>query len=217
MASSLSDTIRQWIQTFTGLFRRKEGLQSLSLDDVRREKILLERSERKILRELERLEQEKNKLFEAAKQATSQVIRLSLARKIQGVDLHITQLQQTLKPLGARISVLDHLESQYELGRFAQGTSEVVDALRATDAQELQKQIDESLAQDILQNQKVDEMLETFKESMEKEAEDYDSEEGLQAILAEIEHAAQVDAGAEEEALLREEEPPSASSQAMPE
>jgi len=216
MTSSFSDTVRQWLQTIIGIFKRKPGVENLSLDDIRKQKISLEQSERKVLRDLEKLEKEKTRLFEAAKQATSQTLRLSLARKLQGVDQRITQLQHILGPLGARISVLGDFESQYELGRFARGSSEIVDALRTTDAQKIQEQVDESLSRELLQQQKVDEMLGTFTESLESESETYDQDEGLQEILRAIETASMLEAEPEPDADRQAQEPPT-TSQAMTE
>ena len=216
MASSFSDTVRQWLQTITAIFKQKPGLDNLSLDDIRKQKISLEQSERKVLRDLEKLEREKTRLFEAAKQASSQTLRLSLARKLQGVDQRITQLQHILRPLGARISVLGDFESQYELGRFARGSSEMVDALRTTDAQKIQEQVDESLSRELLQQQKVNEMLETFTGSMENESETYDQDEGLQEILKAIETASLLETEPEQAADLQTQEPPT-TTQAMTE
>ena len=205
MANTFSETIQGWFQSIANLFRPKQGLGTMSKDDLLAQKMQLERSERKILRLLKEMEAQKSKLFEEAKLEPSESMRRAKARQIRDIDQRIKGQQAVLGPVGQRISVMDRLISQYEMGQFAEGSSELVDALRETDAQVLQQKMDEALTEDILHDEKVGDMLDTFRVSSERDAELYDEDEDLLAIMGEIEHAASLDAAVEETAALREE------------
>jgi hypothetical protein len=217
MANTFSETIRGWFQSIANLFRPKQGLDSMSKDDLLAQKMQLERNENKILRQMKQLEAQKAKLFEEAKQEPSESMRRAKARQIRDIDQRIKGLQAVLGPLGQRIGVMDRLISQYEMGQFAKGSSELVDVLRETDAQVIQQQLDEALTEDILHDEKVGDMLDTFRASAEREAEQYEEDEDLLAILGEIEHAANLDAAAEESAILRAEKPFAQTEQPMKE
>lgn len=217
MANTFSETIKGWLQSIINLFRPKRGLDTLSKDDLLTQKMQLERNENKILRQMEQLERQKARLFEEAKQESSESMRRAKARQIRDIDQRIKGLQAVLGPLGQRISVIDRLVSQHEMGQFAAGSSEVVDALRETDAQVVQQEMDEALTEELLQDEKVDNMLETFRVSSAREAEMYDEDEDLLAIMDQIEQAASLDAAAEETAALSEEAPPSQTEKPMKE
>ncbi len=165
----------------------------------------MELSEKKTLRQLEKLEAKKTKLFEEAKQEPSQSLIRAKARQIRDIEQRIQGLQAVLGPLGARISVLDRLIPQYEMGQFAEGSSALTDALRQTDAQVIQQQMDEALAQDVLQDEKMQNMLDTFRIASDRDEEVYEDED-IAGIMEDIERAAALEAGAEEVAVLREEE-----------
>lgn len=205
--ASISETIQKIITAIANIFKRKPSLNTLSKDDLVKEKSLLEQNENKILREMSRLEKQKAKLFEEARQEASESVRLAKARQIRDADQRIRSLQATLGPLGNRIGVLDRLIAQREMGNFAPGTSVVADVLRQTDAQQIQQEIDNALAADLMQEEKMNEMSETFKAAQERDEALYDEGEELQAIMAQIESAAAMDASVEEAALLREQTP----------
>lgn len=205
--ASISETIQKIITAIANIFKRKPSLNTLSKDDLVKEKSLLEQNENKILREMSRLEKQKAKLFEEARQEAAESVRLAKARQIRDADQRIRSLQATLGPLGKRIGVLDRLIAQREMGNFAPGTSVVADVLRQTDAQQIQQEIDNALAADLMQEEKMNEMSETFKAAQERDEALYDEGEELQAIMAQIESAAAMDASVEEAALLKEQTP----------
>ena len=217
--ASLSETIQQIITSIAGLFGRKKGLDSLSKDELQKEQRILEQNEYKITRKIEQLEAQKTRLFEEARREPSESVRRAKARQIRDIDQRIRSLQSTLTPLGKRLSVLDSLIAQHEMGNFAPGTSQVVDALRQTDAQQIQKNIDNQLVEDLVQEGKLDDMTETFKTAREREDAMYEEDEEIQAILSQIEQSAVMDADTEESAFLKEthHDTESPSGQAMPE
>jgi len=204
---SISETIQQIITSIAGLFGRKKGLDSLSKDELQKEQRILEQNEHKITRKIEQLEAQKTRLFEEARREPSESVRRAKARQIRDIDQRIRSLQATLGPLGQRISVLDRFISMHEMGNFAPGSSEVIDVIRQTDAQQIQQDIDEQLATDLIQEEKINEMTETFKTARERDEAMYEEDEELSAILAEIESAAVMDASVEEAALLKEQAP----------
>jgi len=217
--ASISETIQNIISAITGLFRPKPSLNTMSQDDLTKEKTILEQNENKILREIKKLERQKARLFEEARREPSESVRRAKARQIRDIDQRIRSLQSTLTPLGKRLSVLDSLIAQHEMGNFAPGTSQVVDALRQTDAQQIQKNIDNQLVEDLVQEGKLDDMTETFKTAREREDAMHEEDEEIQAILSQIEQSAVMDADTEESAFLKEthHDTESPSGQAMPE
>lgn len=205
--ASIAETIRSLIDSITGIFRRKRGLESLSKDDLITQKTILEQNENKILREMERLEVQKTKLFEEAKQASSESVRRAKARQIRDIDQRIRGLQSTLTPLGKRISILGRLIAQHDTEALPEGVSEVADVLRRTDTQEIQNEIDAQLAADLMQDEKLDDMAESFNVAQERDEELYEEDEEVLAIMAQIESAAAMEASMEEAALLKEQSP----------
>lgn len=205
--ASISETIQNIISAITGLFRPKPSLNTMSQDDLTKEKTILEQNENKILREMKRLEEQKVKLFEEAKREPSESMRRAKARQIRDIDQRIRGMQATLGPLGQRISVLDRFISMHEMGNFAPNSSEVIDALRRTDAQQIQQDIDNQLAADLMQEEKLNDMAETFKTAQERDEALYEEDEELMSIMTEIESAAVMDASVEEAALLKEQAP----------
>ncbi len=210
--ASISETIQKIITAIASIFKRKPSLQNISKDELIKEKSTLERNERKILKQMETMEQQKIKLFEEAKREPSESVRRAKARQIRDIDQRINGLQATLSPLGKRISALGSLIAQREMGNFAPGTSEVMDALRQTDAQQIQQEIEEALAADLMQEEKLNGLAETFNAAQARDEALYDEGEELKNILAQIENAAAMDASVEEAALLKTQESASAES-----
>ena len=207
--ASISQTIQNIIGSIMKLFRRKSTLETMSKDDLSQLKSKLELNENKILREIEKLEKQKEQLFEEATRERSESLRRAKARQIRDVDQRIRGLKATITPLGKRISILDRLIAQHDMGNFAPGTSEVIDILRQTDANELQKEIDNQLAEEMMQEEKLDTMAKTFRAAQEKDEAEHKLDEEVEAILAEIENAAIRDAEIEEVAFLQEQTPSS--------
>lgn len=207
MASTLSETVQSWFRSVVNLFRPKQTLDTMSKDDLRKQKSTLERNERKLVKQLEKLEAQKTQLFQEAKQEPSESVRRAKARQIRDIDQRVQGLNAVLGPLGQRISMLDRLIAQYDMGQFAKGSSELIDILHETDAQSLQQKMDQALTEELLQNEKVDSMLETFRTASERDAEIYEEDEEVLAILGNIEQSAAMDASVEEAALLKEQTP----------
>ncbi len=202
MASSFSESIHNLWDRITGLFRPQPTLNTLSRDQLMAEKLQLERSEQKIVQNLAKLEAEKTRLFEAAKQEPSQNMRLVMARQIRDVDQRAKSLQDTLTPLGKRISVLNELIAQQEMGRFGEGSSKLVDALRATDALTVRNMALDQATQDLYQDEKLSGMLETMNTAREAESAAQGKDPEVDAILAEIERSAAAEQAVAEKAVV---------------
>ena len=202
MASSISESIHSLWDRIAGLFRPKPTLNTLSRDQLMAEKAQLERSEQKILQNLAKLEAEKTRLFEAAKQEPSQRKREVMARQIRDVDQRSQALQATLTPLGKRISVLSELISQQEMGRFGEGSSALVDALRATDTQAVRAWMTDEAVADQYTDEKLTGMLDTIQTTAEMDEAAHGEEVEVSAILAEIERAAASESATTEKAAL---------------
>lgn len=192
------------IRAIRSLFHRQRALGSLTLDELRAERVRLEVAECRILRDLERLEDEKAALFEAAKREQSMAVRQVQARKIRDAAYRITTLQSNLRRIGKLSRVVDSLITRYELGRFAPGTSPIVDVLVQEDSQILQNWVEDVVAGETVMEEKIDALITTMEDAERSRQQEVAEDTEVSAILAEIEQAAAREALAQESAL----EPP---------
>jgi len=203
--ASLSETIQNILAAIANIFKRKPtSIEKMSQDDLLKQKAILENNETKILNDIEKLEAEKIKLFEEAKNADSKSMMEAIARKIHTTDKRIKGLQATLGPLGQRISALDRFINMKEMGNLAPNTNKIIDVLRETDSEQIQQEVDKQLAQDLRQDEKMDDTLESFKMMQEQDDANFKEDEEIKSIMEQIEQAQAMDASVEEIALLKE-------------
>jgi hypothetical protein len=208
MSSPIADAWNDFLRSIRKLFGRERTLDDFSYDQLRAERAKLEAGEQRILRDLQRLEQEKSALFTAAAREPSQAVQQVQARKIRDINHRAAAMQDNLTRIGKLVRVVDTVMAGRETGRMQEGSGAIADAIRATGALELQDWVEETVAGQSLAEQKVDQLLEAFQDAEASQAGVVQEDAELSAILAQIEEARSADAIAEEAALLRQTEAP---------
>jgi hypothetical protein len=176
------------------LFNRNKSLANYSYDELMQERKRLENAERNVLRELQRLEEEKNRCFEEAKQANSLTVRQVHARKIRDISHRIDSLQDNIRRLGKLIRVVDLYMAQMEQSRLLGETSPLVRTILTTDAQNLQDWVDKVISGQAVAEQKIDDLLRTLDEAAGTQEKTPTGDPEIDSILAEIERAAAAEA-----------------------
>lgn len=181
-----------------GIFNRKKGIGDYTYDELMQERAKLEAAEQKTLRELQKLETEKNRNFEEAKKAGSASVRQVHARKIRDINHRIDGLQGNIRRLGKLLRVVDLTMAQMEQGRLTREGSPLVQAIAGTDALDMQSWVDQVVAGEAVAEQKLDDLLRTFDDAEDLRGRVSTGDAEVDAILAEIERAAATEAMAAE-------------------
>jgi len=92
-----------------GLFSRRRGIDRVSIDELKHEKIRLEQVERRISRDVDTLEAHKHELFLKGKDETSSRQRVALARKIKELDARARSKSQQLAFFHKHLRIIDGL------------------------------------------------------------------------------------------------------------
>jgi len=87
----------------------RKGIDRLSIDELKHEKIRLEQMERRLSREVEQTEARKGDLFIKGKDETSSRARLALARKIKELDSNVRAKAQQLAFFHKHLRIVDGL------------------------------------------------------------------------------------------------------------
>jgi hypothetical protein len=93
------------------LFGRKKSLKDLALNDLQEEKIRLEEQERRTHKTLEKLEEDKVKLFKQGAAEPSQRQKIIYARKIKELDEQAKEHDRKAALLSKQIRVVNRLVS----------------------------------------------------------------------------------------------------------
>jgi len=197
------------------LFNRNKSLANYSYDELMQERKRLENAERNVLRELQRLEEEKNRCFEEAKQANSLTVRQVHARKIRDISHRIDSLQDNIRRLGKLIRVVDLYMAQMEQSRLLGQTSPLFKTILETNAQDLQDWVDKVISGQAVTEQKIDDLLRTLDEAAGTQEKTPTGDPEIDSILAEIERAAAAEAIAREVKLEEAHDPKSAENTRM--
>ncbi len=177
--------------------RGKKGLNDLTYDELVQERTKLELEERKTLKKLEKLEDEKNQLFEAAKRSGSKAVMQVHARKIRDLDHRIKEQQANIRRLGKVLQLVNMTLLQMEKGQLMGKESPFAKLVAETSSAELGAWLDGSLAEGSLVESKVDDILESFRNVDEMRG-DATGDAEIDAIMQQIEAAKAIDAmGAE--------------------
>jgi hypothetical protein len=117
-------------------------LQSLSPDEVRRERIKVEQTEVRLNREIDELEQQKEELFARGVKQGSDRQKLQLARKIREVDGLVKARDQQLSLISRNLRVLNGIAQLKENERVLRdlGMEGLVNKMDLTELQTLVEQ-----------------------------------------------------------------------------
>ncbi len=185
-----------------GLFGRgRKGLKDLSKDELSQERAKLELEERKVLKNLEKLEKEKEQLFAAAKRSNSKAVMQVHARKIRDIEHRIKEQQGNIRRLGKMLQLVNMTLLQMEKGQMVGKESPFAKLIAETDSTALSAWLDGTLAEGSIVEGKIDSVLESFRNADELNNGGTGDPE-LDAIMQQIEAAKAIDdMSAEMEAL----------------
>lgn len=91
------------------LVTRGNRIQNLSIEELKREQIRLEQMEKRTSREVDDLEQQKQKLFAQGKSESGQRQRVALARKIKQLDARARAKTQQMALFSKHLRIVDGL------------------------------------------------------------------------------------------------------------
>jgi len=173
--------------------RGPKGLNDLTYDELLQERTKLELEERKTLKKLEKLEKEKNQLFEEAKRSNSKAVMQVHARKIRDLDHRIREQQSNIRRLGKVLQLVNMTLLQMEKGQLMGKDSPFAKLVAETSSAELSAWLDGTLAEGSLVESKVDDILESLRNADEMQGGSTGDDE-IDAIMQQIEAAKAIDA-----------------------
>ncbi|HLG42382.1 MAG TPA: hypothetical protein VI643_03370 [Planctomycetota bacterium] len=127
------------------IFRNKK----ITSQDIRLEKIRLERREQKMAGELEKLSKEKEELFRKGAETSSRSLRMIYARKFEEVTKRVQMMEVESNRLWKQVRLITALEFAYERsGRGTEGSllarlgdRQVTEILKLVDADDVRGQV----------------------------------------------------------------------------
>lgn len=173
--------------------RGAKGLNDLSYDELMRERTKQELEERKTLKKLEKLESEKNALFEAAKASNSKAVMQVKARQIRDIEHRIKEQTSNIRRLGKMLQLVNIQLLQMEKGQLLGANSPFAKLINETSSADLAAWLDGNLAEGSLVEHKVDDILESFRNADELQG-TVSGDSEIDAIMQQIEQAKALDA-----------------------
>ena len=166
---------------------RKKTLNSISMDELSEQRVLLDRKEEEQLQRIEKLEQQKDALFDQAKKEKDPRRQERAAAKIASGVREIKQLDVELVRLRKELRLVTGLEHVKRKSSRAVGTySQVVAGMSVSDLVSL---IDKATVDDQLNQEKLDDLLDTMDEGLELAETEGTGDELEQDILSQIREA----------------------------
>ena len=147
-----------------GLFGGKaKTLESVSIDDLRRERIRIEQEEARQIKKLDELEKNKQALFERGTDEPSQRQQVIVARKIKELDQQARNFDQTLKLLSRQLRIIGGFLHVKENKQLLQKTA--ISSLLATmDLADLQRFVEAATVEGQFQMDKFEHILGTLED-----------------------------------------------------
>ena len=166
---------------------RKKTLNSISMDELSEQRVLLDRKEEEQLQRIEKLEQQKDALFDQAKKEKDPRRQERAAAKIASGVREIKQLDVELVRLRKELRLVTGLEHvKRKSGRAVGAYSQVVAGMSVS---ELSGLIDQATIDDQLNQEKLDDLLGTMDEGLELAETEGTGDELEQDILSQIQEA----------------------------
>ena len=175
----------------------KAGLQDVSLDELRREKIRFDQEERKMLARLREVEEQKRKLFEEGVRNASEREQRVLARRIKEVDVEAGNMDRMLQAISKQMRIINGLIQVKERYRVL-AESGISGILKDIDLQDLIIYIDKASVDGEFHMDKFDEVIRALEEADASRTE-YNEESDVLDIMRAMQQARE--AGDSPEAL----------------
>ena len=169
------------------LFGGRKGIDRVSIDELRREKIRLEQMERRVSSEVDNVESEKHKLFLKGKDENSSRQRLALARKIKELNVRAKAKEQQLVFFHKHLRIVDGL-LQIKENMALLRDLKVGSIITNMSVEELTAYVEKATIQGQFEMEKFTGLLESLDGAMAA-AEDVSVDSDLTAIVAAMEEA----------------------------
>lgn len=175
------------IERIKGMMNGSRGIDRLSLDELKQEKIRLEQMERRMSREFDSIEARKHELFLKGTDETSSRQKLALARKIKELDARARTKGQQLTFFHKHLRIVDGLlqikENIELLGELRVGS-----VVSKMSVEELTAYVEQATVQGQFEMEKFTSLLESLEGAMEA-GEEVEEDPDLKAIVAAMEDA----------------------------
>ena len=188
------------LDAIKGLFTGKKRLDSVTVEELRRERIRLEQVEQRVGREIDELETRKKDLFAKGKDESSQRQQIALARKIkeldasaQAKDRQLAMVSRQMRILGGLSTLKENQSMMKEMGVSSINSKK--------DLSDLQAFVEKATVEGQFQMERFAEILKTMEvpEGMELAGEDDDT----LAIVAAMQEARLAESG-DAEAVVKD-------------
>lgn len=122
------------------LFARRRSLEDIGMDELRRERIRLEHEEKRYVRRIDEIEEDKKALFMQGKDETSRRKQIIIARKIKEKEAEAKNIDRNLRLFSRQLRIVNGLVQlkENELIIKQSGISSIISRL---DLQELQSYV----------------------------------------------------------------------------
>lgn len=175
------------LDSLKGLLSGKKGIDRVTIDDLKHEKIRLEQMERRVGREVDTIEARKHELFMKGKDEASSRQRMALARKIKELDGSARAKDQQLRFFHKQLRILDGLlqikESMALLKELKVGS-----VISGMSVEELTEYVEKATVEGQFEMEKFTTLLGSLEGAMDA-AEEPPGDEDLNAIVAAMEQA----------------------------
>jgi hypothetical protein len=142
---------------------KAKTLESVSIDELRRERIRIEQEEARQIKKLEERERDKQALFERGTDEASQRQQVIIARKIKELDQQGRNLDQTLKLLSRQLRIISGFIHVKENTQLLQKTA-VSSLLAKMDLADLQRFVEAATVEGQFQMDKFEQILGTLED-----------------------------------------------------
>ncbi len=172
------------------------SLEDLSSDDLMRERLRLEQEEKKLLRQVEEVENEKRAAFEQATQEGSVRKQTILARKIKELDTKAKNIDRNLRVISKQLRIINGFIQVKENKRIWE-QSGLWTHISQMDLSDLGAYVDEAVIEGSFNNEKFTGIINTL-EGSRGIVDDVEEDPDVMSILGEIQAAAAAQEGSPE-------------------
>ena len=152
------------LEGIKGLFGKgRQTLDDLSTDELRKERIRLENEEKKLMKRLDDIEEEKKRTFIQGRDESSERKKMVLARKYKELDVQARNMERNMQYFSKQLRIVNGFLNLKENERIlkASGLSNIISRM---DLQELQIYVDEASIDGSFQFDKLQDVLTTLEE-----------------------------------------------------
>ncbi len=182
------------------LFSRRQTLDDLPLDELRKEKIRLDQEEKKMMLRLDQLEEEKKKVFMQGRNEPSERKKMVLARKFKELDAQAKSMERNMQYFSKQLRIINGFMNLKENQRILK-ESGISSVIARMDLQELQIYVDQASIDGTFQIEKLQEVLGTLEEGGSL-AGDIPEDKDVMEVFRLMESAGATEDAAEIDAML---------------